>query len=230
MYPTDVHISYLPLAHMYERLMQEFVFSLGASIGFYRGDITKIFEDINAVKPTFFVSVPRIYTRLYDRIKAGVERSGRLQQMMFNTALRAKKRNLKNNIIEHWLWDRIVFNKIRSLMGGRVRLMVTGAAPIPDDVMSFLRCCFSCVVLEGYGQTECSAAATSTLYGDFTVGHVGPPIPSVEIKLIDVPDMLYFCSDMPCPRGEICFRGPVVFSGYYKAGEDVANPFTEDGW
>lgn len=96
-----------------------------------------------------------------------------------------------------------MFQKIRDRLGGRVRLMVTGAAPLRDEVMSFLRCAFSCTVVEGYGQTENAAAATATIPGDCSLGHVGPPLPCVEIKLIDVPDMLYFSSDIPRPRGEV---------------------------
>ena len=210
--------------------MHETLFCYGGSVAFFNGDITRIFEDINACRPTIFVSVPRIYSRIHDRIKSNAEHAGKLTQMLFKKALKTKMGNLKHNIVEHWLWDKLVFSKVRNLMGGRVRLMVTGAAPIPDDVKNFLRCCFSCTVMEGYGQTECSAAATSTLFGDFSVGNVGPPIPSVEIKLVDVPEMMYFSSDIPCPRGEICVRGPVVFKGYYKPDEDVSDPFTEDGW
>jgi long-chain acyl-CoA synthetase len=83
--------------------------------------------------------------------------------------------------------------------------------------MAFMRCCFSCNVMEGYGQTENAAAATATLPGDCSLGHVGPPLPCVEIKLVDVPEMMYFSSDMPRPRGEVCLRGPVVFQRYHTA-------------
>ncbi len=161
---SDVHISYLPLAHMFERLIVEMCFAVGASIGFYRGDISKIFEDINALKPTLFVSVPRIYSRLSERIRDSVRKQGFVSRALFNLALWNKKANLRNNQTTHWLWDRLVFSKLRQLMGGNVRVMVSGAAPLSEEVMSFLRCSFCCEVMEGYGQTECSAAATATRF------------------------------------------------------------------
>ncbi len=226
--PTDVHISYLPLAHMFERLIEELCFCVGAGVGFFGGDVTKIFEDITVLKPTIFVSVPRIYTRLSDRIRDSVQKQGIVSRTLFNLALWTKKRNLRHNITQHWLWDRLVFQKLRTLMGGRVRIMVSGAAPLSEEVMTFLRCSFSCIVMEGYGQTECAAAATATMSGDCSVGHVGPPLPCVEIKLVDVPDMMYFSSDTPRPRGEVCFRGPVLFSGYFK--EAAESPIDKDGW
>ena len=226
--PADVHISYLPLAHMFERLIEELCFVVGAGVGFFGGDITKIFEDINVLKPTLFVSVPRIYTRLSDRIRDSVQKQGLLRRTLFNLALWTKKRNLRSNVTRHWLWDRLVFHKLRALVGGRVRIMVSGAAPLSEEVMSFLRCSFSCLVLEGYGQTECAAAASATAPGDCSVGHVGPPLPCVEIKLVDVPDMMYFSSDIPRPRGEVCFRGPVLFSGYFKGASE--SPVDKDGW
>ncbi len=219
--PSDVHISYLPLAHMFERLIEELCFCVGAGVGFFGGDVAKIFEDINVLKPTLFVSVPRIYTRLSDRIRDSVEKQGAVRRMLFNFALWTKKRNLRRNVTEHWLWDRLVFSKLRALVGGRVRIMVSGAAPLSEEVMTFLRCSFSCLVLEGYGQT-------ATVPGDCSTGHVGPPLPCVEIKLVDVPDMMYFSSDMPRPRGEVCFRGPALFSGYFK--QCAENPVDSEGW
>ena len=114
--------------------------------------------------------------------------------------------------LTHAVWDNLVFGKVQQQLGGRVRLMVTGSAPISDKVMDFLRICFACPVIEGYGQTESSAAVSTTLPGDTICGHVGAPLPCVEIKLVDVPEMEYSVKDNP-PRGEVCFRGPCCTSG-----------------
>jgi long-chain acyl-CoA synthetase len=95
--------------------------------------------------------------------------------------------------------------------------MVTGAAPISKDVLSFLKIALCVPILEGYGQTETTAAATITSPVDGQVGHVGGVIPCCEIKLVDVPDMGYTSKDKDGPRGEVCFRGHNVFPGYYKA-------------
>ena len=90
------------------------------------------------------------------------------------------------------IWDKILFGRMQRLLGGRVRFVVTGSAPIAGEVMRFLRVAFGCFVFEGYGQTECHAAATFTLPGETGDGHVGPPLPCVQIKLVDVPEMQYF--------------------------------------
>lgn len=129
---------------------------------------------------------------------------------------------------------------MKAAMGlDRVRQLVTGSAPISPDVLTFFRCMLGCNVLEGYGQTEGAASTTVTLPGDYTAGHVGPPVPAVEICLMDVPDMGYLHVDtwhgnedgMPCVgRGEICYRGPLVFKGYYKMPDKTAETIDENGW
>jgi long-chain acyl-CoA synthetase len=134
--------------------------------------------------------------------------------------------------------------------------MVTGSAPIKAEVLDFLRLAFACPVIEGYGQTEyappysrspsfflpnfpdardidpfirCGAAATLSRVTDMTSGHVGGPMPCNEVRLCDVPEMNYLSSSVP-PRGEVCFRGPNVFSGYYKAPEQTAEALDSEGW
>ena len=98
--------------------------------------------------------------------------------------------------------------------------MITGSAPISPDVLSFLKACFSCPILEGYGQTETAAPATLPWLYDPDCGNVGPPMPSCDIKLIDIPEMGYTCEDkneagLIQPRGEVCFRGHNCFKAYY---------------
>lgn len=241
----DVHVSYLPLAHVFERTVVGLLLLHGASIGFYNGDVMKLFEDISILRPTIFASVPRLLNRLYDRVIKGVEaQSGykcfgtptgahwpppEIKKKLFKAGYKRKKELLRKNINEDGFWDSTVFSNIALRMGGRVRLIVTGSAPLSDEVMDFLRIVFSCPVIEGYGQTECCAAATATLFGDYQTGRVGPPVPSCEIKLVDVPEMEYLTTDNP-PRGEICFRGPTVFKGYYRNKEKTAEVLDEDGW
>ena len=89
--------------------------------------------------------------------------------------------------------------------------MVTGSAPISTDVLEFLKVGFCCPVLEGYGQTETCGGCFVTLPEDPVTGHVGGPTASVKVRIRDVPDMNYYHTDLPCPRGEICFKGPAVF-------------------
>jgi len=229
-FPTDIHISYLPLAHVLERLLVTGMINGGGAIGFFRGDVRKLFDDILELKPTIFGSVPRLFNRLYDKVMAAVNESGQVQQLLFQNAYEAKRAALADGYITHSAWDPLVFNSIRSRLGGNVRIMITGSAPISEKIIEFLRICFSTPVVEGYGQTETSSAATTTLPSDTDSGHVGVPIASIEIKLVDVPDMNYFSTDLPYPRGEICFRGPCVAIGYYKNKEKTDETWDQYGW
>jgi len=227
----DVHISYLPLAHIFERIVMTALITVGASIGFYQGDTLKLMEDIAVLRPTIFVSVPRLFNRVYDKVLSGVKETGGYKQLLFNIAYASKVANLRDNgSLTHWLWDRVVFSKIRARLGGRIRAMLSGSAPISPEVMEFLRVCFSCEVYEGYGQTETSAGTCLTIRHDWTTGHVGIPAPCNEIKLVDVPEMGYTSSDRPRPRGEICVRGPNCFSGYYRDEEKTGEALDADGW
>jgi len=123
-----------------------------------------------------------------------------------------------------------VFTKIRNRLGGRCKAMVTGAAPISPEVLDLLRIAFGCQVYEGYGQTEACAAISVTVTGDYSTGHVGCPLPCVELKLVDVPEMNYTAEDKPNPRGEICVRGTSVCQSYYKEPEKTREAIDADGW
>lgn len=128
------------------------------------------------------------------------------------------------------MWDRLVFNKIKAKLGGRVRFMASGASPLSPNVMEFLKICFGCSVIEGYGMTETSCVISIMEDGDNLTGHVGPPNPACEIKLVDVPEMNYTSDDQPFPRGEICVRGPIIFEGYFKDDVQTREVIDDDGW
>lgn len=242
--PEDAHLSYLPLPHMFERITQASCFAYGAHIGFYQGDPLLILDDLAALRPTFFPSVPRLLNRIHDKLKAGIEEAGGVKQSLFNYAYSTKLANLENGQVTHPVWDRIIFNGIRARVGlDRCRMMLTGSAPIAGHVLDFLRIVFCCPVHEGYGQTEATCASTFTFADDLTVGHVGGPLPCNDVRLVDVPEMGYFHTDkshgadsegnggLPCNgRGEICFRGPNVFRGYYKMPEKTAETIDSEGW
>jgi long-chain acyl-CoA synthetase len=215
----DVHISYLPLAHIFERVVQATLTYYGGAIGFYQGDTLKLLDDTEVLKPTIFVSVPRLYNKIYDKVNAQIHAKGGVAEFLFKMAYDSKASQLSHGQNTHWLWDNLVFKKIKAKLGGRVKVMITGAAPISKEVIDFLKIGFCCPVIEGYGQTENSASATVTLFQDPTSGHIGVPQPQVMIRLRDVPSMNYFSTDKPNPRGEICVKGASVFKGYYKAAD-----------
>jgi len=156
-------------------------------------------------------------------------KTGGITQAMFEKAYSDKLEGLRQGNLTHLFWDNLVFSKIKTKLGGNVRFIITGSAPLAPNLMDFLRVCFCCPVLEGYGQTETCCGGTRTLMWDTDTGHVGVPMPIIEIKLIDVPEMKYYSSDDP-PRGEICFRGPSCTKGYYNNPEKTKELITEDGW
>ena len=111
-----------------------------------------------------------------------------------------------------------------------MRLLTSGASPVSADVLLFLRICFGCCVLEGYGMTETSCLISITPLGDAQLGHVGAPTPACEVKLADLPEMGYTNADSPSPRGEICVRGPILFRGYYKDEAATRETIDAEGW
>ncbi|KAI8009749.1 Long chain acyl-CoA synthetase 7, peroxisomal [Camellia lanceoleosa] len=228
--PSDIYISYLPLAHIYERANQVTMAHFGVAVGFYQGDNLKLMDDMAALRPTLFCSVPRLYNRIYAGITNAVKTSGGLKERLFNVAYNAKKQSILSGKNPSPMWDRLVFNKIKAKLGGRVRFMASGASPLSPDVMNFLRVCFGCQVVEGYGMTETACVISAMDEGDNLSGHVGSPNPACEVKLMDVPEMNYTSDDKPYPRGEICVRGPLVFLGYHKDEVQTREVIDEDGW
>ncbi|XP_065185290.1 long-chain-fatty-acid--CoA ligase 1-like [Sycon ciliatum] len=223
-----VHISYLPLAHMFEQLNEMFITWYGGRIGFFRGDPKLLIEDIQTLKPNYLPVVPRILNRLYGKVMDGVNQAGFIKRFLFNTGLNSKLSYLKRGETrQDTMWDSIVFAKFRNLLGGRVQCAVTGAAPCSAEVLSFMRAALGCPVFQGYGQSECTAAATCSLVGDGEPGHVGPPMACSKVKLFSVPEMNYLAENN---EGEVCFQGPNLFSGYLHDEAKTKEAIDEDGW
>ncbi|CAG2239257.1 ACSL [Mytilus edulis] len=211
--PEDVLISYLPLAHSYERLLEVTVTMSGGRIGFFQGDVKLLMEDIKELSPTLFPSVPRLLNRFYDKVVAGVNESA-VKKMMFDMGMKSKQKELQKNVIRNdSIYDKLVFKKIQQGLGGKVRLITTGSAPLSATVLEFLRCCVGCPIIEGYGQTESHALCSMQFIGDASSGNVGPPIPSNLIKLDDV-----------------CLQGPSVFVGYLNDEVKTKEVLDKDGW
>ncbi|CAD7670506.1 unnamed protein product [Nyctereutes procyonoides] len=223
---SDTHISFLPLAHMYEQLLQCVMLCHGAKIGFFQGDIRLLMDDLKALQPTIFPVVPRLLNRMFDRIFGQANTT--LKRWLLDFASKRKEAELRSGIIRNnSLWDKLIFHKIQSSLGGKVRLMITGAAPVSATVLTFLRAALGCQFYEGYGQTECTAGCCLTVPGDWTAGHVGSPMPCNLIKLVDVEEMNYLAAK---GEGEVCVKGPNVFKGYLKDPAKTAEVLDKDGW
>ncbi|KAK5881563.1 hypothetical protein CesoFtcFv8_022346 [Champsocephalus esox] len=168
----DVSISFLPLAHMFERVVQVVMYDAGAKVGFFQGDIRLLPDDMMALQPTIFPAVPRLLNRVYDKVHNSAQTS--FKKWLLNFAVERKFAEVKQGIIrKNSIWDKLIFHKVQESLGGRVRVMVTAAAPISTSVLNFLRASLGCQIFEAYGQTECTAACTFTMPGDATSGHVG---------------------------------------------------------
>jgi long-chain acyl-CoA synthetase len=215
---------YLPLAHSFALLIQFGTFDLGASLAYWERDPLKIIPNLSEVKPTYFPSVPRIFEKLYTAATGSVEKEGGLKKVVFDWAVRVGKKvrqRERDGKRVGWLLrkqyefaDKRVLSKIRAIFGGNLKLAVSGAAPINPDILRFFDAA-GVLILEGWGMTETSTAATIATPEDFKFGTIGKPFPGCEVKIAD--------------NGEILVRGPNVFQGYYK-NDEATNETIVDGW
>lgn len=228
----DAYFSFLPLAHIFDQIMETYCIYKGSSIGFWQGDIRYLIPDLVELKPTIFSGVPRVYDRIYTGIMDKIALGGTLKKMLFQYAYNYKLRNLEKGFKQDQaapLMDRMVFDKIKQAFGGRVRLLLSGAAPLPRHVEEFLRVACCTVLSQGYGLTEsCGGCFTSIANVFPMVGTVGVPMTTIEARLESVPEMGYDAL-AKVPRGEICLRGNTLFSGYHKR-EDLTKDTLVDGW
>jgi len=222
--PEDVTYLYLPLAHSFALLIQLGSFDLGATLAYWEGDPLKILPNLAELKPTYFPSVPRIFEKIYTAATSGVEKMGGPKKAIFHWAIgvggkmrTAERAGRKPGFLlrkQYGFADEKVLSKIRGLFGGNLRLAVSGAAPISPEILRFFDAA-GVLVLEGWGMTETSTAATISTPDDFKVGTIGKPFPGCEVRI---------ASD-----GEILVKGPNVFQGYYK-NEEATREAIVDGW
>ena len=229
------YLSYLPLAHILERSVFNVLIYFKGRIGIFSGTKKLLFEDIKLLRPTLFISVPRVFNKIYTKIMSTFKEKSCCIQAIFNNGLKTKLKNLKEkNKIKHWFYDLIIFNKIKAIMGGRVKYFITGGAPISPHIFDFFKVVFQAHFAEVYGQTEGSGSAFSSFKDDLVSGHVGGPLLKNEFKLVDVPEMGYSNQDLDeqgnsRPRGEIWVRGPGIIKEYYKLPQKNKETFI-DGW
>ncbi|CAF0948529.1 unnamed protein product [Didymodactylos carnosus] len=222
-------ISYLPLAHSYEQGIELFCLCSGHKIGYYLGDVRQLADDIKALKPTVMPCVPRLLNRMYDNIQTTIGRLGFFKRSLFQYAFSMKYEEImqKHRVNRHLIWDKVIFKQIQQRLGGNLKLVVNGAAPLSPKILEFLKIVCGAYVVEGYGQTECCGMASCQPPGDSSVGNIGVPLACNMIKLCDVPDMEYYAKDN---IGELCIKGSNVFAGYYNDEEKTREAIDEDGW
>lgn len=233
--PSDVLVSYLPLAHIYQRLAEHGALSVGSALGYFHGDILGLIDDMKLLRPTGFNSVPRLYNRFGSAIRAATVDApgmkGAIGRHVINGKLASMKLPPGKATNKHAIYDRIYTPKVASAFGlQRARGMVSGSAPLDPTLHQFLRAAFGSDIIQGYGLTETYAIGTAQLEGDMSAGNCGAMAPSMECCLQSVPDMDYLVTDSPNPRGELLLRGNTRFKEYYRNEQETAKAIDEDGW
>uniref|UniRef100_A0A8B9JDE0 long-chain-fatty-acid--CoA ligase n=1 Tax=Astyanax mexicanus TaxID=7994 RepID=A0A8B9JDE0_ASTMX len=220
----DTYIGYLPLAHVLELSAELVCVSHGCRIGYsspqtLADQSTKIKKgskgDTSVLKPTLMAAVPEIMDRIYKNVMVKVDDMSRFQKTLFVLAYNYKMEQISRGYGTP-LCDNLVFRKVRSLLGGNTRVLLSGGAPLSAATQRFMNICFCCPVGQGYGLTETCGAGTISDMFDYSTGRVGAPLVCSEIMLKDWEEGGYYSTDKPNPRGEILIGGPNVTMGYYK--------------
>jgi long-chain acyl-CoA synthetase len=222
--PSDIVLLFLPLAHSYGRLAHQAGSFRGATIAFV-ADVARVPEALAAVRPTVLPAVPRVYEKVHANTLGEIERAGGLRRRIGLWTLgvgarasRARREGARVSgllALQERVAERLVFAKVRERLGGRLRVGVSGAAPLSTDVMEFFHA-LGVPVIEGYGLTETASSATVNEPDDFRIGTVGRPVEGAEVRLAE--------------DGEILIRSDSVFAGYYKEPDATAAALTDDGW
>jgi long-chain acyl-CoA synthetase len=212
---------FLPLAHVFARVIQVACVERGVRLA-HSSDLARLPEDLAALQPSFLLAVPRVFERVYNgaQQQAHARGKGRIFDWADRTAV-AYSRALDDGQpgrrlrLAHRLSDRLVYGRLRAALGGRVDYAISGGAPLGARLGHFLRG-VGVTVLEGYGLTETTAAATVNLPHAVKIGTVGPPLPGVELGIAD--------------DGEILIKGPILFQGYWRNEQATRDTLTADGW
>jgi long-chain acyl-CoA synthetase len=222
--PTDVMLLYLPLAHNFGRLMQ----LLGAHLGFtiaFCPDPRRIGEIMPQLRPTVLPTVPRVLEKVHTTVSANFDEATGAKRRLIDWALRVGRRSSelqqqgrplpRGLSVQRRLADRLVYSKVKDRLGGRLRAAICGGAPLAKEIAEFFHA-LDLLVLEGYGQTECTTASNVNRPDRFKFGTVGPALPGFEVKTAQ--------------DGEILIRSATVFAGYYEDDEATRAVLSDDGW
>ncbi|HSE98135.1 MAG TPA: AMP-dependent synthetase/ligase [Blastocatellia bacterium] len=221
--PDNLMLSFLPLSHIFERMVLYLCMHCGVQIN-YAGGIETVASDMRDVRPTLMSSVPRLLEKIYARVQKNATDKGNLSRRIFEWSSRVARRAAELStrgrplppILEFQrdIADHLVFAKLREAVGGRMKRMVSGGAALPPDIATFFIGA-GIPLLQGYGLTETSPVITVNTLEQNRIGAVGHPLPGVEVKI--------------AADGEILTRGPHVFQGYFNKPEETRSVFCEDG-
>ena len=221
----EVFLSFLPLAHVFERMGGHYLpLSCGATIAYAESPFT-VARNMKEVRPTVMMSVPRLYEMMHERIIRSVQEGSRVKQKIFywsvgvgekkSQAIQGKKKPSAILRFKYRLANKLVFNKLQEATGGRLRFFVSGGAPLPKSIAEFFHAA-GILILEGYGLTETSPVICVNRPNQWKFGTVGPPIPEVEVKIAE--------------DGEILSRGPHIMQSYFNKPQETAEVLAADGW
>lgn len=233
--PGDGLLTYLPLAHILEFVFEHAALYWGATMGYGNpktlsdASVRNCNGDIKEFKPTVLVGVPAVWESVKKGIMAKVAAGSPLVQKLFWGAMWAKSNLMGMGLPGSGLLDAVVFKKIKEATGGRMRLCMSGGGPIAKDTQKFISMAI-CPMISGYGLTETSAMGTLGNPLEWTVDSIGAMPSSIEIKLVDVPDIGYHVTHKPNPQGEVWIRGTTVMEGYYENEKETGEAMTADGW
>ncbi|KAH9918460.1 long-chain-fatty-acid-CoA-ligase [Fomitopsis serialis] len=231
--PDDAYLAYLPLSHVLEYIVEMCLFFVGMKFGYARvktlmdTSVRNCLGDIRAFQPTIMVGVPQVWETIRKGIEGKVNQGGSFKKGMFNASVSIKKAGVPG-LSE--LADSAVFSQVRAATGGRLRLALSGGAALSIETQEFLSLALVKMV-PGYGLTE-TVGMTTVFPPEYSgFGEVGLPVPSMEIKLKDVPEANYLSTNNP-PQGEVWVRGASLTKGYFKRDDLNKDPtiFTPDGW
>lgn len=230
--PADTFLAYLPLAHILEFVVECALIFVGVTMGY--GSVKTLTDasvrncqgDLVAFKPSVLVGVPAVWETIRKGINQKLSAAPAFARGMFSAGMTVKRNKIP---ILSSVFDALVFKKVQAATGGRLRIALSGGAAISRETQEFLDLAVV-KLLQGYGMTE-SSAMCAIVTPDFhnEYGTVGVPVPSIEVKLKDVPDAGYFSTNDP-PQGEVLIRGPAVTKGYFKREETTKETISEDGW
>jgi long-chain acyl-CoA synthetase len=216
----DVALSFLPLSHVFQRMVDYLIFANGTTIA-YVPAVDQVAQALEEVRPTIAVAVPRVYEKLYAKILGATGVKRQLVLWARQVALDWAEIRLGGGTppaglgIKHAIADRLVFSKVRAKLGGRLRFFVSGGAPLPPQIGYFFYGA-GVLILEGYGLTETSPVTNVNSERELRMGTVGRPVPGTEIRIAD--------------DGEILVRGPQIMKGYYRNEEATREVIDADGW